>query len=312
MKGFKLILEIVLLLLVLVGAAFLIESKYSKFETSADQIFKNYELYKDDSIVVVLGSSHTLMFDDYYPDTSKYVVNFSIGGQDLFREDMVLRKIVKDGAKIQQVILGLDFDALGYNQVLSGEGYIDKQYYKYLDTLYDDGFTNRLMGSSAFFRSNRDISYLFKESEMSNPIKSRGGKSNSIPYIPLGNGTLNDEDCRGRAIEHSSIKFHPNLIEENLSYVNDIISLCAENKIKLIIVTTPKMDCYRENSVSANIDKAKYRLIEMLKKEESLHCYHNLYDDTSFDASDFIDYDHLNQKGVIKLYQKLNTIFANK
>ncbi len=312
MKGLKLIGEIVVLLLVLAFTAFCIEKKYSKFETAADQIFENYDLYKNDSIVVVLGSSHALMLDDYYPDTSKYVVNFSIGGQDLFRENMVLRKIVKDGAKIQRVILCLDFDALGYNQMLSGEGYIDKQYYKYLDTLYDDGFTNRLMGASAFFRSNRDISYLFKDAELSNPVKMKGGQASGIPYIPLGNDALSDEDCKGRAIEHSSIKFNSDLLFENVAYLSNMIALCKMNKIELLIITTPKMECYRLNSVKKNIDRAKDMIMFALKEEGIDDSYYNLYEDTSFAADDFIDYDHLNQKGVIKLYQKLNTIFTHK
>ena len=312
MNGLKLIGEIVILLLVLAFTAFCIEKKYSKFETTADQIFKNYDLYKNDSIVVVLGSSHALMLDDYYPDTSKYVVNFSIGGQDLFRENMVLRKIVKDGAKIQRVLLCLDFDALGYNQVLSGEGYIDKQYYRYLDTLYHDGFTNRLMGSSAFFRSNRDISYFFKEAEISSMVKTKGGQASGIPYVPLGNGALNEEDCKRRAIEHSSIKFNTDLLFENLGYLSNMIALCKSNKIELLIITTPKMECYRSNSVKKNIDRAKEMIMLTLKEEGVASSYHNFYEDTSFTAQDFIDYDHLNQKGVSKLYQKLNTIFATK
>jgi hypothetical protein len=312
MKGLKLIGEIVVLLLILAFTAFYIEKKYSEFETAADQIFKNYDLYKNDSIVVILGSSHALMLDDYYPDTSKYVVNFSIGGQDLFREHMVLRKIVNDGAKIQRVILCLDFDAVGYNQVLSGEGYIDKQYYKYLDTLYDDGFTNRLMGASAFFRSNRNISYLFKEAEESHFVKTKGGQASGIPYVPLGNGSLSDEDCKGRAIEHSSIKFNSDLLFENTSHLSGIIALCKSHSIELVIITTPKMECYRLNSVKKNIDRAKDLILFTLKEEKIEHSYCDFYDDPSFTPDDFIDYDHLNQKGVIKLYQKLNTIFAPK
>jgi len=312
MKGIKLIVEVVLLLVILAGAGYLIEKKYEEFETAADQIFKNYDLYKNDSIVVILGSSHALMLDDYYPDTSKYVVNFSIGGQDLFRENMVLKKIVKDGAKIQQVILCLDFDALGYNQVLSGEGYIDKQYYKYLDTLYDDSFTNRLMGSSSFFRSNRDISFLFQEPQVSVLVKTKGGNANGLPYVPVGNGALNDEDCKGRAIEHSSIKFKKELLRENLTYLEIMFTLCKMNNIDLVIITTPKMQCYRDNSNKENIELAKSNFMEYLRKNDAERSYYNLYEDTLFTNEDFIDYDHLNQNGVRKLYQKLNAIFVKK
>lgn len=312
MKGIKLIVEVVLLLVILAGAGYLIEKKYEKFETAADQIFKNYDLYKKDSIVVILGSSHALMLDDYYPDTSKYVVNFSIGGQDLFRENMVLKKIVKDGAKIKQVILCLDFDALGYNQVLSGEGYIDKQYYKYLDTLYDDSFTNRLMGSSSFFRSNRDISFLFQEPQVSVLVKTKGGNAKGLPYVPVGNGALNDEDCKGRAIEHSAIKFKKELVGENLSYLENIATLCNTNHINLVIITTPKMQCYCDHSNKENIELAKNEIREHLMKFDVFSNYHDFYNDTSFVAADFVDYDHLNQNGVKKLYQKLNAIFVKK
>jgi len=311
MKGVKIIAEVLLLLVVLTGAAFLIEKKYEKAGTTADQIFDNYALYKNDSITVILGSSHALMLDDYYPDTSEYVVNFSIGGQDLFRENMVLRKILKDGAKVKRVVLALDYDALGYNQVLSGEGYIDKQYYRYLDTLYDNSLANQLMGSSSFFRCNRDISYLFSDvEEGAKPVKAKGGQASQIPYIPVGTGALNTEDCKRRAIEHSSIKFKKNLLLENIQNLKEIIQACSSRNIELVVITTPKMKCYCEASNQENISLAKLKIDSLFSAEGKKVERFDFYADSTFSEKDFIDYDHLNQIGVKKLYQKLNAIFV--
>src|ERR1700741_3318190 len=162
MRKGRLFIEIIVLFTGLALAAFLIELKYRSFKTPADYMFDKYNTIKQKPFAVIIGNSHMGDFEQYSPDPAAAQLNLSIGGQDLFREYVVLRKIIKESkGKVKSVLLGLDYDVMGYNQVLSGQDYIDKQYFVHVDTLYKNSIQNRFLSSSAFFRSNREMGFLF-------------------------------------------------------------------------------------------------------------------------------------------------------
>ena len=282
-------------------SVFFIELKYKTYKAPADYLFENYNAVKNDSSLIIIGNSHLGEFHKLFPASAYKVINFSIGGQDLFREYTVIHKLLAQPNKIKKIMLGLDYDIIGYNQVLSGQDYIDKQYYKYVDTLYEYSAINCAISSLSFFRANRDISFLFKK-----PVPEENKPE--INFIPLTTAkNLNAEDCKNRAMEHTAIKFNKALIAENSQLLEKLIALCKTKKIELILLNLPKSNCYRSYSNAENIQLGKNKIIELLQKHQLI--YYDLYDDTGFFDDDFTDYDHLNEKGIKKVYQKLNYAF---
>jgi hypothetical protein len=303
MRAVRLLIETFVLCGILLLVGYCIEVKYRSFKTPADQLFDKYEIIKRQNkpFSIIIGNSHMGEFYRYYPDTLFPVLNLSVGGQDLFREYTVLRKIISGSkSKIKTVLLGLDYGMIGYNQVLSGQGYIDKQYYKHVDTLYRNNFMNRVLSSSSFFSANRDVSFLFSTTQKE-PDKQR------TAFIPLvAQPGLRPVDCKSRAKEHTFYKFNKNLVGENSNLLQRIIELCASNKIRLVVITTPKSECYRNYADVNNSALGKTVIGKIMLKYKVT--YIDLYDDSTIVKEDYMDYDHLNDAGIKKVYMKIKNV----
>ncbi|MFL5753989.1 MAG: hypothetical protein ACJ76F_11325 [Bacteroidia bacterium] len=300
MRGAKLFIEIVILAGVMLALGYCIELKYRSFKTPADLLFEKYEKVRMQELpfTIIIGNSHTGEFHRYYPDTLSPVLNLSVGGQDLFREYTVLKKVISGSkGKIKIILLGLDYDMIGYNQVLSGQGYIDKQYFKHVDTLYKNNFMDRVLSSSSFFRANRDISFLFS-GRQSEPDQKQAA------FIPLvAQPGFRPIDCKSRAKEHTLYKFNKNLAKENTDILRKIIELCASDKIRLVILTTPKSECYRNYADANNTALGRSVIRDIVSRYKVT--YIDLYDDTTIVKEDYTDYDHLNDAGIKKVYTKI-------
>jgi hypothetical protein len=94
---------------------------------------------------IYIGNSHTGGFHAYHPDSSAKICNLSMQGQDLFKEYAVLKKWLPKMVNVHDVLLGLDYEVLGQNQALNGEEYLDRQFYRYTDTMYRYSFSNVIM-----------------------------------------------------------------------------------------------------------------------------------------------------------------------
>ena len=91
----------------------------------------------------------------------------------------------------------------------------------------------------------------------------------------------------------------------NLAFLKNIVKLCQENNLKLLLVTIPAHIEYRKhlelNAVRHLIQSAN----DLAEKYENVF-YLNLLEDKDFYSSDYFDADHLNHDGAKKLSVKLN------
>lgn len=94
---------------------------------------------------------------------------------------------------------------------------------------------------------------------------------------------------------------------ELVSALESIIAFAQKHNMDVILFTPPAFETYR-----INLDKSQLeRTIEMSKaiagSFQNCH-YFNLMGDSSFNADDFYDADHLNKKGAKKLTLKMDSI----
>lgn len=281
-----LLIEVLLLLLIVIS----LELLFKDYSTNIDQLFLKMKINSGSTTLLLTGNSHIGVLGEMCIFDSDKSLNLAIGGQDIFHQYLIIRKAVQVMPKLKTVVAGIDYDLLGYDFIISDQMYIDRQYYEYTDTLYENSILNRLTAMSSFFRSNRDISYLFLEKKKAKTYEN---------FIPLITGKITDEDCKKRALEHTRIKFDKKLIPSNISILKSMLSICKKNDVCLILLVTPKRNCYYQNSFQPNIKLVKKCLGDFVKLNRSKMI--DLYENDIFSDDDFVDSDHLNSKGCLKL-----------
>ena len=289
----KLIQTIVLFCLLNGGVIYLLEFRYSGYKNPYDIIFKGVEENKDRYTDIYIGNSHTMALKTYTGDSNSIVVNIATPGQDLFKTYTILKKWIPLMKNLKKIYFGLDYETIGQNLSLSGLDFEDRQLYTYTDTMYKYSIDNIVMARSNFFRSNRDLKYLYKSQDLES-------LQNFIPPVTI----LSEENCKKRALEHTQIRFKKNLIEENSGYLTAIIKLAKSYNKKLIIFILPKSSCYKDHSLKENVLFSK-NIVDAVLEKNSLSCL-DFYTDPSFTQEYFLDYDHLNEKGRKKLIDKIN------
>ena len=277
---------------------------YSDYKTPIDLTFESIDTANPSVQTLLSGNSHMgAMTHNLYIDTN--AVNVSMGGQDVFHQLLIAEYAMGKMPALKTIVMNLDPEMLGTSLAYSNQEYIDRQYYPHTHLLYDNTFGNRLISSSAFFRSNRDLNYLFQHKRMEQEFKSVGRKANFLP-----NEKPSPELCKKRAIELTSVKFKKPLVDESLKKLHEIIVLAKEKSISLVLITTPRRPCYMSYADTGNMNYAIRRLQTFLTTE-NVPLY-NYYDAPGFDDSDFRDPDHMNDNGERKLADRLLPAIKNQ
>lgn len=279
----------------------LLEYKYAGYKSTVDYVFGELTEDQERNLTdyVYIGSSHMGIIGEYHPNENFNVKNYAFQGLDLFKQYSILRKWLPKMNNIKGVLICLDYELIGHNQTISGEPHLDRQFYRYTDTLYANNLTNRIFSELNFFRANRDLNYLSQKNHTYIPKEKHFND-----FIPVDSrNNLTDINCIKRAKELSQIKFKKTVVEENLLLLEFIIELCNKLDIKVTFFNPPKRLCYRKNVNETNIAYAKEKIYEVLKQHNAY--YYDFYDDEDFNDSDFVDYDHLNSDGAKKLINKI-------
>lgn len=312
-------LKFIFLVLAICAASIaVLEFTYRNYSTQADRVFKPYYAKANTVQTLYIGNSHIGVFGEIFPKEIKEVGNMSLGGQDIFRMYTVIKTVLPKSPALKKIYLGLDYDLIGYNQTKSGQEYINREYFQYTDTLYNNTMTNRAMSMSNFFRANRDIAYLFKREKQedkpvnfipvaSTPAATSSGtasKATTEVATPLPHKTIDPFLCRKRAEEHTLLKFKKQNIDENLDYLQRIVALCKQQNVELILFNPPKTECYKGYSNKEVVINAKH-IIDSFSVANKVP-YLDFYNDSTFNDDMFVDYDHLNATGVKILSDKLS------
>ncbi len=310
MRFAKFIFSVLIICLVVMA---LLEYAYRNYSTWAARIFIPYYRNARTIETIYIGNSHMEVLSLAISEEIKTVGNLSLGGQDIFLMYAAIKTVIPKSPALKKIYLGLDYDLIGYNQTKSGQEYIDRDYYEFTGELYNNTLTNRLMSRSNFFRSNRNIEYLFNWNLKKNK------RINFIPLnsIPMGlyadtsllpaspsHRKVDSFMCRKRAEEHSILKFKRKNISENLEFLERIVLLCTKYKIEIILVNPPKPECYKNFCNKDNIIFAKH-VIDSFTSTNKIQ-YLDFYNDTAFFNDDlYVDDDHLNAIGAKIFCDKL-------
>lgn len=268
--------------------------------------FKNEIISKNkDAQVLLFGNSHSFygLNPDYFKQKAVNVSNIS---QSLYFDELLLKKHINAFNKCRTIVLTIDYFTLSQAKN-DAESSWRKYFYKEqmgLD-VKDISITDpRAYSLTLVPRFNLTIETLKKY--IKNGTLKDCKLNGWAPYE--GVNTLYNNTGMGKIIaakhEDNSVNF-----DENVSRLYEIIGICKQKKINVILVTMPVTSYY-----AANVNNKKLALINaqcnVLAKESNVQ-YINLFQDKRFKNTDFYDTDHLNTVGAKKcsgiVNQFLNT-----
>lgn len=288
-------------LLILIAVEVAIRNTPNTFSRKAAYLKENLSEIQ----VLCLGSSHS---QDGIDPALFHVkgANLAFGGQDLHVDSALFFTYVHQMPRLRYVVLELDYHTLETR--MESDNYRIPWYYIYhgieLQKLPASKKVSLFFSSPTFFTG-----YLFL---MTQP-RMRQLQINEHGFI------TNDHDgyFKKRHFDSSSInqEFHQRLgarhgeedlrvYAENIRKLNGMLSYCRDNNIKVLVITTPAYQTYRQNQKPDKRGRVQcyadsLRLLPFVT-------YRNFEAAPEFLITDFKNDDHLSREGSIKLTQLLD------
>lgn len=258
--------------------------------------------------VLILGPSHTRTgINPSY--LSEKAFNAASMAQDFKYDYLIFSKFIKQMESLRYVILPVSYATILHSLDSSSEkGYI---HYYILEYNFDNQPFH--LNNCFYFCHSNSIMQLFQ---------------NDTPtYAKLGNGITSTSTSRTQGWEkiapataksHSASSYPEvsnkqilTIYSQNLNYAQQIVNLCEERNVHVILLTTPTYKTYWEN-----IDPKQYDMMlnfcKQLQDEHSNVSYLNMMKDERFGYDDFYDCHHLSvDYGAIKLSTILNDYIMN-
>ena len=296
----KLLRELLLLLLLLAAIFIILEYLFRDYKNAVDLVMDNFSKTKTEAEVLILGNSHTLPFYKNLKGVeNSNVACLTIGGDDLFWMQALLKKQLEGMPRIKYIIFNCDDELLGFNQSLSGMHYMNRVLYRYTGAMYKNKLTDILLSKSNFFRSNRDIGYLIH----------KPANTDMMIVNASGTGGFSDEECKARALEISEKRFQRRLFSENLIYISSILREAGRCQARIFVLKMPKSDCLQAEVNHANLDASRVLLDSIFTANgvETL----DFSKDNTFARDEYDNPDHLTPVAAGRLLKMINdSIFS--
>ncbi|WP_027634452.1 hypothetical protein [Clostridium hydrogeniformans] len=271
--------------------------------------------------VIIAGSSYSLYGIDEKL-LSKAAVNLSLPSQDLYYSLEIMKNIIKENNNIRYCILGqfyycfhFDLSKSINNEVSRIENvyypiFKDSHNYNYgydkIEYLhyYCDEITK-------FIFNLEDIYYKF----IKLIYKADGGyftPNSNRQWTSLLRGrdlvSLSEEEkvegAKWRAGCHNKMLIYEETKKENIEVLKVFLDFCNHRNIQPIVLILPATKYYRDY-FSEEYKKQFYEGIEELQNKFNFKLM-DFYDSELFQEEDFVDFDHMSDKGAYKLSNILN------
>lgn len=256
---------------------------------------------------VFLGSSHTQngINPEYF---SKRTSNLGFAAQNIQLDSALFFKVIPKMEKVKNVIIELDYHRL--------DDPIDKNYFRlpwyyiYYDIeVYPINLINKISLYSSniqFFNSN--LLNSFKSTYKEKVVNKYGYvvKNYNDYFAPMKYDSLKIFKTASTRLKNRHTDISLNLRLSNKNRINQMVTYCNQNNIKVYILTFPLCKTYRALKI---VEKDSYRkhFIDSLVKHSKVKLL-DYESSTDFNLKDFSDDDHLNPSGAKKLSLMLNKI----
>ena len=264
---------------------------------------------------IIVGCSHA-MYGISERKISKNVINFSIASQDLYYNYKHIQKAIEEGkCKIKRCIINIGYYGL-YQDVSLSKSWEYAQLYRVYYPLFTD--THNFHGEGKLYewekikfdRNAYDMETVRKfcqecarglfmeESSYFGSMKSR--KSNIIRQDIIWNELdekIKEQEALRRMRDHNRLKKYVQSYEENCALLREMTDYLNQKNIITVFAIFPFTGWYNQY-IDAEYKNEIYNLLNSLPVPVE---FWDMNDYTGvFDDSDFLDTDHLNDKGAEK------------
>lgn len=283
--------------------------------------FKNYDYYwlkytfergtKENITSLLVG--HSMPRFGVNDNDIPGLINLSFMSQDYYYSFKIIEKALKDMPSIKTVILGtsymspfMDLSKSKNSGEIARVVNVYGRYFHDIHNLHRDIYETNL---ADIVECSEDMEeYIF---ELYNQRKedyfcrerNRQSLSDIIWSDPLSEDKRMDL-VKKRTAFHNKFLAYTDAYSENLEILKNIAEICESGHAELIIVVFPSNSYYRR-AIDPRFKESYQRQIEKIEKRYSVRCV-DLYDSDRFDSIyDFVDTDHLNDRGAAAMTQFL-------
>jgi hypothetical protein len=283
MKWLKFFAVVLAFTLTMIG----IDRLYAPIRTWADTMLDAYKLQKDSIDLVIIGHSHTgAIRQRRIGDLN--TINFSYAGMELKDRLDFLREILKENGHLKYVVMALDYDQVGRK---TSDPMVHNMLLPYI-VKNETGWDGKLkkLAPNNFLRHNRDLRVLYDY------YVSKQYNKNDTNFIPVNFTEKTDVSaCNKRALELAKISYSDARVQENFQLLAEIRELLAKKGISLVLLNTPKSECFNKTYFE-NLDTTQVPRLRKFIEDNNL-VYADFGRSNAFSEDDFRDFDHLNEKG---------------
>lgn len=282
--------------IVFIGMEFLLRNIPNGYQFKSDSMQKNIQ----DIEVLILGNSHSFYgVNPEYLEVSAF--NLSHVSQSLDIDLATLHAYLPEMNQLKKLVLRLSYDSLFEVLSETDESWRYKDYLLYTDVDLNYKITHYSEVLSVSLKENikRLYNFYVKNNDAINcNIYGWGNDANSNLSIDL--------LTTGPKVAKKHTAKTNFFLSQNLKSLNDIIKLCQQNSIEVILVTLPGYNSYTKNLNEYQL-KTTIETGEKMDKVFENCTYLNVLNDQRFKAEHFFDADHLNEKGAKLFSEILNT-----
>ena len=288
-----------------------------------DIFFDNYDYYwlkytfaagvKNNATALLAG--HSLPRFGVNDFKIKGLINLSFLSQDFYYSELIIKKALEEIPSLKTVILGTSYVApfLDLSKARNrGEiARVINVYDKYFHDIHNmdpETYESSIGERAEYDREvEKAVFELYKERKDNYFCRERDRQSLSdIDW----SREMPDKDrvdlIISRVKYHNRLLEHKETYEENRGILERISNICASKNVRLLIVVFPSNRYYRKYISPSFKDRFMQPVERILGGNTSLT---DLYDSDEFDSVyDFVDTDHLNDKGSDKMTAILREI----
>jgi len=310
----------------------LVQELISNFENQ--KYYSNYDYYylsknmkrSNDSEILVTGSSYS-MFGLSERNFENSILNLSLASQDLYYSYKIVKEALKCSRNVKYCIIGTSYYSFHFDLSRSkkeAEKRINKVYFPVFKDSHHFKISNNYTSPNNSINDNI-LSFLyniiFNKIKLEQTIDDAiivhdsyfNNNVNREIFSLLGDVRLEDMDLpqkvavgRQRAEQHNQLLVHNKTVEENTNILRNLINYLNERRITPIVVAFPVTEYYRDFFDH----EFKNVFYENMNSLANTHMFKlvDLFSSEDFDESDFLDMDHLNEKGAVKVTNMLNVV----
>jgi hypothetical protein len=248
---------------------------------------------------LILGSSHSYLGVDPAALNSQ-AFNLAFTAQTLYFDQYLLASYLDRMPALKRVIVPISYGSLG-SESYRNPGIYDKTYYYaqfYGSTAFTDWWDIERYSRVALFTTKRSVdrsmSYYTTDDSL---LECRRDGFYTLAF-------QRDLDQNGQESgKFHDLYFDPSLIPTNLGYLDQMATLCAERGVTLCLISTPVWPSYLDHINPTRLAQT-VSSIDSMRAARGIPYWNDMRDST-FEADDFYDANHLSAQGARQYTQRL-------